>query len=197
MTAFAPLRAWAAPTANSALPRPCAGSVGRWGQWIALAMPRRTAYASALTLVELLLVVAGVCVLIAVLVPALNRARTQALRETCRTQMHQLDLAARMYYQDNGDRWPAASMYPSIGPSPLEGSPVFIADLVAPYVGGDTKVFRCRGDVPWVTDRLPPNTGKSYFETERSSYYCLSAGGMWSEYAPFHDPRAGKPARVP
>ena len=54
------------------------------------------------TLVELLVVIAIIALLMAVLLPALNKARTQAKRIVCLSNMRQL-VAAWMAYADNYD----------------------------------------------------------------------------------------------
>jgi len=52
---------------------------------------------SAFTLVELLVVIAIIALLMAILMPALNRAREQGKRATCLSNLRQLTLAWTMY----------------------------------------------------------------------------------------------------
>lgn len=54
-----------------------------------------------LTLVELLVVIGIVAVLIAVLMPVLNKARESALRTKCASQLRQLSMAFNMYLGEN------------------------------------------------------------------------------------------------
>jgi prepilin-type N-terminal cleavage/methylation domain-containing protein/prepilin-type processing-associated H-X9-DG protein len=58
------------------------------------------------TLVELLVVVGIVGVLIALLMPALNLAWASARRTACASNIRQLAMGFRMYYQENGQRYP-------------------------------------------------------------------------------------------
>lgn len=56
------------------------------------------------TLVELLVVIAMVAILAALLLPALARAKTAAYRVRCVSNLHQLALAARLYWDDHEGR---------------------------------------------------------------------------------------------
>ena len=60
----------------------------------------------AFTLVELLVVVGIIAVLIALLMPALGRAREGARRTACASNLRQLAVAFGMYYADNRQRYP-------------------------------------------------------------------------------------------
>jgi prepilin-type N-terminal cleavage/methylation domain-containing protein/prepilin-type processing-associated H-X9-DG protein len=58
------------------------------------------------TLVELLVVVAIIAVLVAILLPALNRAREQANIVTCASNLRNIGLALRLYQKDNDEHLP-------------------------------------------------------------------------------------------
>lgn len=58
----------------------------------------------AFTLIELLVVVAVIAVLAALLLPVLARSKAAAQRLKCVQNLHQLGLAAQMYWDDNGGR---------------------------------------------------------------------------------------------
>ncbi len=56
------------------------------------------------TLIELLVVIAIIAVLMAILMPSLNRAREQGKRASCLSNLKQLQLAWIAYASDNSDR---------------------------------------------------------------------------------------------
>ena len=65
-------------------------------------MKRNTGY----TLIELLVVVAMIALLVAILVPSLNKARELAKMTVCKSTVKQLGLAFHMYADDNGGSLP-------------------------------------------------------------------------------------------
>src|SRR5437899_5392885 len=63
---------------------------------------------AAFTLIELLIVVAILGILASLLLPALGRSKIAARRVGCASNLHQLSLAAQMYWDDNNSasfRW--------------------------------------------------------------------------------------------
>jgi prepilin-type N-terminal cleavage/methylation domain-containing protein len=59
------------------------------------------------TLIELLVVISIIAILMAVLMPALGKAREQAKRSVCVSNMHQWAVACMAYCADNKDKFPA------------------------------------------------------------------------------------------
>lgn len=129
----------------------------------------------AFTLVELLVVVTILTLLVGILLPSLKTARVQAKRTVCATNLHQVGIGLASYLNENNDRLPYASMLPSTTPFPVTGDPIFIADVLLPYLGNQADTFRCPNDEPGRV-RPVPNNGKSYFQSEKSSYEYRTRG---------------------
>lgn len=96
-------------------------------------MKRRMIFAernAAFTLVELLVVIGIIALLIAMLLPALNVARSAGLATTCLSNIRQHGLALRLYSDDNRGFLPSAvytvPTYRIVWP-----------ELLAPYLDGD------------------------------------------------------------
>lgn len=65
--------------------------------------------ATGFTLIELLVVIAIISILAAILFPVFARARENARRTSCLSNLKQMGLAAMQYTQDNDERYPSAS----------------------------------------------------------------------------------------
>jgi prepilin-type N-terminal cleavage/methylation domain-containing protein/prepilin-type processing-associated H-X9-DG protein len=154
------------------------------------------------TLVELLVVISIITLLLGVLVPVLSKARSAALRTTCRSNLKSIGLAFRMYLDNNEDIMPPATNMPSLK---LNDDPP-ITKFLLPYLS-EPKTFECPLD-----KGQQSITGQKYFVTEGSSYeYNMQLGGqpvsksyfvemlgekernieVMYDYAPFHG-KAGK-----
>jgi prepilin-type N-terminal cleavage/methylation domain-containing protein/prepilin-type processing-associated H-X9-DG protein len=124
-------------------------------------MSRRKRTQHAFTLVELLVVIAVIAVLIALLLPALKKAREQALQVACLSNMRQISLATFMYVGENKGHWPQPfkwdmTINPPYGQRVGSNEGIFytnpgsdtdrmysLADRILTYTGGAKSVFQC------------------------------------------------------
>jgi hypothetical protein len=87
------------------------------------------------TLIELLIVISIIAILAALLLPALNKARSAARRTDCTGNLKTLGSAILLYSQDNGDFCPSAFEWNHLGASAY-GNSGFYKQLTA-YLGGE------------------------------------------------------------
>ena len=104
---------------------------------------------SAFTLIELLVVIAIIAILAAILFPVFARARENARRTSCISNLKQIALGLAQYTQDNDER---VIPYSSTGGS--AGIPFLWPRVMQPYLGGkdtavDSQILVC----PSASDR--------------------------------------------
>ena len=116
---------------------------------------------SAFTLIELLVVIAIIAILAAILFPVFARARENARRSSCQSNLKQIGLGILQYAQDYDERFPGRNT--GVG---AFGDAQSWRRVIYPYVKS-TQIFAC-----------PSNTGNSSLENDSSaaSLAALPAG---------------------
>lgn len=92
------------------------------------------------TLIELLVVIAIIAILAAILFPVFARARENARRTSCSSNLRQVGLAVKQYLQDSDDKYPLIWVS-STGPY-TAGNPYGWADAIQPYMKS-TQLLQC------------------------------------------------------
>jgi prepilin-type N-terminal cleavage/methylation domain-containing protein/prepilin-type processing-associated H-X9-DG protein len=122
----------------------------------------------AFTLIELLVVIAIIGILASMLLPALGRTRERARMAQCCSNLHQLDIAMSMWWDDNDQHF----MPLTNGPWDGTGTNSWVIILL-PYVVNAKEVYHCPDDKYFIWDG-----GSMSAKTESYGYnYWALTGG--------------------
>jgi prepilin-type N-terminal cleavage/methylation domain-containing protein/prepilin-type processing-associated H-X9-DG protein len=105
------------------------------------------------TLIELLVVIAIIAILASILFPVFARARENARRASCQSNLKQIALGVFMYAQDYDEKLPKAS----VNATATTTNPYGWADAMQPYLKS-TQIFQCPSET------LSTNTDATYGE---------------------------------
>lgn len=159
----------------------------------------------AFSLIELLVTISVIALLLGIALPVLSTVRNTAQRAKCASQLKGVGVGLQAYLTDSKNVMPIVATMPSINVD----TPA-LADVLDPYLDSP-EALHCESDPGGYERSDVENAGKSYFETERSSYaFNTFLGGRrpedtrlaehWGEiyvftmydYRPFH----GSPGRT-
>lgn len=145
----------------------------------------KTRKGSGFTLIELLVTIAIISILAAILFPVFARAREQARKASCQSNLKQIGLGIAMYVQDYDETYPMGNMglqpnlewYTSVGLTGNRGALWFA--IVFPYVK-NKQVFKC----PTAGDFAPSATSNGGYgwNFEGTVNCSLGYGGKGAGY---------------
>ena len=121
------------------------------------------------TLIELLVVIAIIAILAAILFPVFARARENARRASCQSNLKQIGLGILQYTQDYDEKlMQSYFVYPSATPGAFSSNAILWSDAVQPYLKS-TQILYC----PSNTDA---STTSPTLDLLKSSYAVASLG---------------------
>jgi prepilin-type N-terminal cleavage/methylation domain-containing protein/prepilin-type processing-associated H-X9-DG protein len=112
----------------------------------------------AFTLIELLVVIAIIAILAAILFPVFGRARENARRSSCQSNLKQIALGIKQYVQDYDEKMPLSivSESNSYSPTAYRTIPAGWADAIQPYIKS-LQIYQCPSEPNGVQDDLNPS----------------------------------------
>jgi prepilin-type processing-associated H-X9-DG protein len=143
----------------------------------------------AFTLIELLAVIVIIALLIALLLPALSGAKAAGSNTACRSNLHQIGLAAQMYLGDFRRYpidWEKSGEISVVGASFVQGGVTTIeSGSLMPYLSQNHKVFYCP-----VQEDCPIRLTVPISGDDRLSGYALNENGTFNS-PQLEDPHLG------
>lgn len=138
----------------------------------------------AFTLIELLIVIAIIAILAAILFPVFARARENARRSSCQSNLKQIGIGLLQYIQDFDETLPRHAFGPSGDTATSNATNYKWMDAIFPYVKSE-QIFNCPSD----------SNRSAYYQQQTGNYgsYGINAYGVLDHNPtyPNHTPPAG------
>lgn len=142
------------------------------------------------TLIELLVVIAIIAILAAMLLPTLSRGKDAAQSARCKSNLHQLGLALKLY-TDEFQKYPACAAMDAAN----AGGYSFWDGKILPFAANNRDVFLCPAEksvITWTNNPTAPrrNPGYGYNMAGSGSYPAwgdslgLDGGGVSGRWGP-------------
>ena len=127
------------------------------------------------TLIELLVVIAIIAILAAILFPAFARARENARRASCQSNLKQIALGVFQYTQDYDEKFPTYTSYaPAQTYDPANPRPWSWADNLQPYLKS-LQLYQCPSESTAPTTTNPSTATSGYTD------YAINLYLTWGE----------------
>ena len=121
-----------------------------------MSAPTATRPRAAFTVIELLVVIGIVGVLLALLLPAVERARHRTYIDKCANNLRQIGPAISIYENENHGNWPRTVYDPATADAPAKGTGVNAADPFTPGSAVRTNDLTAGLFLLLRAERLPP-----------------------------------------
>lgn len=136
---------------------------------------RRESTVKGFTLIELLVVIAIIAILAAILFPVFARARENARRTSCQSNLKQIGLGIQQYAQDFDERMVAVAYGTPIGSYKNTTGSYKWSDAIYPYVKSE-QIFNCPSDSFAATQPSTAGNRRFLLNTNCGTNSCLAFG---------------------
>ena len=133
------------------------------------------------TLIELLVVIAIIALLMAILMPALQRVKKQARTVVCQAHLHQWSLVWTMYLDDNNGKFANRNDWPfDLRKYYRDGNLRLCPEAKKPYIEGGVQPFASWGPLSHVCEWPEPETSPDNYTSYGCNEWILDLTESWS-----------------